>query len=284
LQTRLIAPFAAATVLAVLCGAALASSGGAGAPVVTVVMTKTGPTIAGPTTWHPGLVRIAARSRVADQEVTLLHFRTGYSYANFVADGAKANGRTAAAHAALRRVFANTVFDGGVDLWPGQSADFAVAVRPGTYYLGEMTRRPQLKAIHVAGSPTVAAASSAAVVTATDSGYRIEQGVLPARGTITVSNAGSRPHRLNLIPVRRGTTRAQLGAYLRKTGARDNAPPPAFALDGPQLGTADISPHAQMQLMYKLPAGDYALIDFNQDLKSGRPESLEGLYAVATLR
>jgi len=60
--------------------------------------------------------------------------------------------------------------------------------------------------------------------------------------------------------------------------------PPPFALKGPELGTADISAHDQMQLTYSLPAGEYALIDFNQDTKTGRPEALEGMYAIATLR
>jgi hypothetical protein len=147
-----------------------------------------------------------------------------------------------------------------------------------------MTIRPQLAPIRVAGTPLAATPTSRAVVTATDSGYRIAARALPAQGTITIKNAGNRPHRLNLIPVRPGTTRAQLGAYLRKTGARDNAPPPPFALNGPQLGTADLSGHQQMQLTSTLPAGTYALIDFNQDMTSGRPEALEGMYAIATLR
>lgn len=282
MQIRLIASFAAAAVVAALCGVSMASSAAAPAPLVTVVMSKAGPTLAGPRTWRPGLVHIAVRSRVADQEAVLLHFRSGYGYDRFVADGARAKGHTPAARAALRRIFADTVFDGGVDLFPGQSAVFAVTVRPGTYYLGELTDRPHLTAIHVGGARLGTTSTPAAVLTATDSGYR--SGVLPARGTITVRNVGNRPHRVNLIPVKPGTTRAQLGAYIRATGAGQSAPPPSFALDGPQLGTADISPHRQMQLTYRLPAGTYALIDFDQDMETGRPEAVEGMYAITTLR
>ena len=157
-------------------------------------------------------------------------------------------------------------------------------VQPGTYYLGEMTARPQFVPIHVAGAPEAAPTASAALVTATDSGYQTSRGALPEAEMITIRNLGARPHRLNLIPVKQGTTRAELGAYLRKTGPRDNAPPPPFALNGPQLGTANLSPHQQMQLTYRLPAGEYALIDLNQDMKSGRPETLEGMYAIVTLR
>lgn len=269
---------------AVLCSAAAASLAAAPAPIVTATLTKHGPAISGPRTWRPGAARIAVVSHVPDEELALMHFRPGYSYARFLADGARARGHNAAARAALRHIFAETIFDGGVDLFPGQSASFTVTVQPGTYYLGEMTNRPQFTPIHVAGAPEAARLTSAAVITATDSGYDVPLRALPRNGTVSIRNTGNRPHRLNLIPVKPGTTRAQLGAYLRKTGARDNAPPPPFALKGPQLGTADISAQQRMQLTYKLPAGDYALIDFNQDMATGRPEALEGMYAIATLR
>jgi hypothetical protein len=39
-----------------------------------------------------------------------------------------------------------------------------------------------------------------------------------------------------------------------------------------------------MQLDYKLPTGEYALIDFDHDITTGRPQALEGMYAIATLR
>lgn len=287
MQIRSLVPVAACAmvVAATFCGASTASPTTSPASVVSVTMGTRGPAISGPRTWRPGAARIVVRSRVADQELVLLHFRSGYSYTRFVADGARAHGHSAAARAALRRIFAETVFDGGVDLWPGQSATFAATVRSGTYYLGEMTARPQFVPIRVTGEPGPSLETRvAAVVAATDSGYHSDRSALPTAGTITIRNLGARPHRLNLIPVERGTTRAQLGAYLRKTGARDDAPPPPFALDGPQLGTANLSAHEQMQLTYRLPAGEYALIDLNRDMKSGRPEALEGMYATITLR
>jgi len=234
--------------------------------------------------WRPGAARIAVVSHRPDQELVLLHFRPGYSYPRFLADGKRVQGHDAAARAALRRVFAKTVFDGGVNLFTGESATFTVDVRPGTYYLGEMTTRPQLTPIRVAGARAVAGPASAVSITERDSGYRISGSTLPASGTIAIRNAGSRPHRLNLIPVKTGTTRAQLGAYIRKHGASDNAPPPPFALQGAQIGTADLSAHGRMQLTYNLPAGKYALIDFDRDITTGRPQALEGMYAIATLR
>jgi hypothetical protein len=271
--------FAAAT-----CSAAAASPTAGPAPIVTATLTNHGPAIVGPRTWRPGAAHIAVASKVEDQELTLMHFRPGYTYAHFVADGNLAHGHTAAARTALRRIFAQTVFDGGVDLFAGQSASFSVTVHPGTYYLGEMTGRPDFTPIRVARAREVEPTASAATITETDGGYHLAARALPASGTITIRNAGERSHRLNLIPVKPGTSRAQLGAYLRKTGAADNAPPPSFALHRAQLGTADLSTHQQMQLTYTLPPGEYALIDFDHDMTTGRPQALEGMYALTTLR
>jgi hypothetical protein len=39
-----------------------------------------------------------------------------------------------------------------------------------------------------------------------------------------------------------------------------------------------------MQLTYDLPEGEYAILDFNQDMKTGRADTLEGMYAIVTLR
>ena len=280
LNHHLVRLASAALVALALAGAATAATS---RTEVRVVLTHTGPRIGGPIRWQAGTVRISATSQLADQEVNLLHFRPGYTYADFLADGKKAQGRTAAARAAISRVFAHTVFDGGLNLFRGQSASFSVNVQPGTYYLGEMTSRPQLRAIHVTGTSTASPLHSAATITATSSGYRVT-GALPANGTMTFANASARPHRLNLIPVKRGTTLAQLNAYIRKNGVSDSAPPPPFALNGPQIGTADLSPGQRIQVTFRLPAGTYAAIDFDQDMRTGRPEADEGFATVLRLR
>lgn len=272
-----------ATICAVALAILASTSSAAVAPTVTATLGPHGPDITGPMHWRPGLIRIAVSTRLPDQELVLLHLRPGYSYSRFQADGIRAQGHTPAARTALARVFANTIFDGGVNIFPSRSASFIVNIRPGTYYLGEMLRRPELTPIYVAGPTMTTRSASAATVTATDSGYRLPA-TLPAQGTVTIRNAGRALHRLNFIPVEQGTTRAQLAAYIRKTHGNDNAPPPPFALNGPQLGTADLSPDRTMQFNYNLPAGRYAILDFNQDMKTGTPDTLEGMYAIVTLR
>lgn len=260
-------------VLAALAGLTVVVTAAAASPTVQVLLATGGPVITGPTTWRPGAARIQTTSQQNDQEITLLRFRPGYTYADFLADGRKAHSRGPAARAAVAHVYAHTIFAGGLDLFRGQSAGFTVDVKPGTYYLGEMTNRPQLTRIHVAGVRTRTTTGSAATITATNAGFRVS-GPLPANGTTTFANASSAPQRFNLIPVKPGTTRAQLVAYIHKYGLGENAPPPSFALDGPQIGTADLSPKQRMQLSYRLPAGTYAGVDFDH----------ASLAAVVTLR
>ncbi len=261
--------------------ASLAGTAAAATPGVRAVLGRGAPQVTGPRAWQPGWQEVAVTSRTNDQELTLISFRKGYGYAQFVADGKLAHGRTPTARAALQRIFANTVFDGGADLFRGQSATVAFHVAAGTYYLGEMTSRPRFVPIHVAGA-TSALPATPVSIDATDSSFRTH-GSLSSNGAITIRNTGRRNHRLNLIPVKAGTTRAELGAYLTKDGASDNAPAPPFALDGPQIGTADLSPGARMQLRVSLPAGTYAAIDLDRDPLTGHARALDGMYTIVTV-
>jgi hypothetical protein len=249
-----------------------------------VTLGKSGPTIQGRTHWRAGRVRISVSTHIPDQELTLLRFEPGYSYARFLADGARARGNGPRSRTALRRVFAKTVFLGGVDVFPGTPADFTVEVEAGTYYLGEMSGRPAFRKITVTGGSRPAAHATATVLTAYDFGFRANRTTLPARGTITIRNTGRQIHRLNLIPVEAGTTRAEIGAYLRTTGGRPDAPPPPFARRGPQLGTSMISPGERFDFGYRLPAGAYALLSLQPDSRTGKPQTADGMYTVVTLR
>ena len=236
------------------------------------------------TTWRPGAIHIAATATRGEQELSLLRFRAGYSYARFLADGRQADGRGKSARDALARIMAGTEFVGGVDVFPGEHASFAAVVHPGTYYLGELNDHPLFRAIHVAGARGQGLSPTAAVVDELDFGFHVRPHTLPARGTITIHNSGRQPHRMNLEPVKAGTTRAQVGAYLRRTGGRPGGPPPSFARRGPELGTALVGPGETIQLSYAVPAGTYVLISWQQDSATGKPQALEGMYGIASFR
>lgn len=254
------------------------------APLVSVSLGHRGATIHGPTRWHAGAVGISVATTVPDQELSLIRVRPGYSYTRFLADGARANSHGPGAVTAMRRVFAETEFLGGADVFPGTPASFTVTLRPGTYYLGEMSTRPAFRKITVVRGAGAVEPAAAARLTASDSHFRTNGPTLPAHGTITIRNTGRQIHRLNFVPVKTGTTRAQLGAWLRKTGGRPDGPPPPFAGHGPQLGTAMISPGQQFQFAYTLPPGQYAVVSFQPDSHTGKPQTLDGLYTIVTLR
>lgn len=271
--------------LAALAAAAAASAGSRSSlPLVRVRLDHRGPTIHGPLHWKTGAVRIRVSTVIPDQELTLLRFRHGYSYKRFLADGRRASGHGSAASAAMRRVFADTDFLGGADVFPGTPASFTVTLTAGTYYLGEMSGRPSFHKITVTGGKPAAPPATHAVLTADDRGFHTNHNMLPAKGTITIRNTGRQIHRLNFVPVKAGTSRAQVGAYLRRTGGRPDGPPPPFARPGAQLGTSMLSPGTSFQLSYQLPAGEYAVLSFQPDSHTGKPQTLDGLYTVLTLR
>jgi hypothetical protein len=234
--------------------------------------------------WHPGSVRIAATAAKGEQELTLMRFKPGYSVTRFLADGKTIDGGGPHANAAYRRLMTRTEFVGGVNVFPGQHAAFAATVRPGVYYLAELNSRPVFLRVRVSGARAASTRAAVPTIEEFDFGYRVVGGPLPARGTVTVRNVGKLAHRLNFEPLQAGTTKAQVAAYIRRTGGRPYAPPPPFARRGPEFGTSVVGPGETIQYSYDVPPGDYGLISWQQDTPHGEPQALLGMVAVATLR
>jgi hypothetical protein len=254
-------------------------------PLQTVAVAVRGShiTIADATNLRGGGVHFRVAGDDTMHQIQLLRLRPGYSYQALLRDLDASHGRGKTAVAAGRRIFRRAIFVGGAVSFPHAAASFAVTLAPGTYYLGELDDRPTLHPITVTTGHASALPATAARIDAYDFGWRINGPSLPARGTITVRNTGEQPRFLVMAPVKPGTTRAQLAAYLRRTGGRETTPPP-FALDGPQQATAILSPHQRLQLTYSLRPGAYALMTFSPDVRTGRSQALEGMYAIAALR
>jgi hypothetical protein len=232
---------------------------------------------------HSGGVQFRVSGDDAMHQIQLLRLRPGYSYRAFLRDLSASHGRGTSALLAGRRIFKRAVFVGGAVSFPHAPATFAVTLAPGTYYVGELNDHPTLHRLRVDTGAARALPATAASIEGYDFGWRVHGGSLPAHGTITVENTGNQPRFLVMAPVKAGTTRAQLAAYLRRTGGRETAPPP-FALDAPQEATAILSAHQRVQLTYRLRPGAYALMTFSPDVRTGKSQALEGMYAVTTLR
>jgi hypothetical protein len=103
---------------------------------------------------------------------------------------------------------------------------------------------------------------------------------LPARGTVTVRNISDTFHFMEIQPVEKGTTDAQIQEYL-DSGSQD---PPPFLGDGPGVGLDVLSPGLQAELTYNLPKGTYVLLCFVADDVTGMPHALMGMHKVVTLK
>jgi hypothetical protein len=276
--------------LLVIAAAVLALPAAAGAgplrpPSQSVAVTVRGSqiTILHAASLHSGGIHFRIAGSDTMHQIQLLRLRPGYSYQALRRDRAASHDRGTTAIEAGRRIFRRAIFVGGAVSFPHAPASFAVTLAPGTYYLGELNDRPTLHPITVEGVAAPALPATAARIDAYDFGWRVNGTSLPARGTITVRNTGGQPRFLVMAPVKPGTTRSQLAAYLRRTGGRETTPPP-FALDGPQAATAILSPGRELQLTYHLKPGTYALMTFSPDVRNGRSQALEGMYAITTLR
>lgn len=279
----------AAVFALVACGSTKPSvtpTGTGGSSVLRVTITNHGNSIAGNLDRRPGPVTFAVSavsSQSGDHQFQLFKLAGGYSLAQMDADGQGAFGSHPDPSAA-KRYLANVTSLGGVEIFPGaHAASFTQTLSAGTYYAGEL---PQVHTIHVSGLPAAGVKpSTSGTITAFDDHWQTSAPTLAHHGSVIVANAGTQPHFLILSPIAAGTTKVQVGGYLQRTGAAPDAPPPPFARNGPQLGTAILSPGAQMVFSYDLPAGEYAMVCFFPDPDNGgRPQALEGLYDVITLR
>lgn len=248
---------------------------------VDIALGRKGPLLDGPNRWKTGLTEISPST--ATQKgglLTLLRFRPGYGFGRFRTDEAHAQHGGAGAAAASRRLFANTVFLGGVGGVPGAAA-FTVSLVPGTYYVGEPSPVSRWVKIRVVGRGTARLPAAQAVVTAYDFGFRTK-GALPAAGTIAIRSVGRQAHRVTLFRVRSDTTRAQLARWVRATDGRPGKAVP-FARPGPQLASSLISPGQTAELSYQLPPGKYAMVCFQRDTGTGKTQLAEGMYDLVTL-
>ena len=118
------------------------------------------------------------------------------------------------------------------------------------------------------------------VVKMTSADTFVSPSTLPARGTVTVRNVSDTLHFMDLVPVKKGTTDAQVQAYF--DSGTEGQPP--FVVAGPTLGLGILSPGRQAELTYNLPPGTYLLLCFVADDKTGMDHAAMGMHKVVTLK
>ncbi|MGC0315123.1 hypothetical protein [Kitasatospora acidiphila] len=102
-----------------------------------------------------------------------------------------------------------------------------------------------------------------------------------AGGAFFVHNAATELHEMEIQPVVPGTTDDQIQAYFNALAAGQNPPAP---FTGPPVGMGAISPdHDAVVHPDKLPPGDYVLLCFVPDDKTGVPHAFLGMHKVVHL-
>jgi len=172
---------------------------------------------------------------------------------------------------------------------PGTPATVTESLGAGTYYLMDLVGYtgsgglPDLTTLRVRGSDAGRGSDSGAqgtTIRMTSQDRFVGPRVLPARGTVTVRNVSDTLHFMLALPVKDGTTDADVQAYF--DSGSESEPP--FARQGPSVGLGVLSPGRTAQLGYRLPAGTYVLLCFVADDETGMPHAVMGMYKVVVLK
>lgn len=99
---------------------------------------------------------------------------------------------------------------------------------------------------------------------------------------VEVVNRSSQFNEAMLIPVRPGTTLADLDAFFAVVNAGQGYPPTSPFVGGP-TGVVPLSPGRSAIFAAALPAGPYALVTWIRDLRTGQLYATQGMRTLVTL-
>jgi hypothetical protein len=178
---------------------------------------------------------------------------------------------------------------GLADVIPGFPAMVTERLTAGTYHLMDLGTEPgptgpvfTTFTVRHTGHPADRPGDRAhgPVIKLTSADRFVGPRTLPARGTVTVRNVADTIHFMEMQPVVKGTTDAQIQEYF-DSGSQD---PPPFGVDGPGVGLDVLSAGRQAELTYSLPPGTYVLLCFIADDVTGMPHAIMGMHKVVTLK
>lgn len=188
--------------------------------------------------------------------------------------------------AAVRAVEADVVNLGGAVVLAGRAATFTPVLRPGSYQLigydyTSDSARPLARALTVTPGGRDCPPRADDRIVQTPTGFQVRGDRLRADGAHLVENRSGLLNEAVLLPLRPGTTQADVDAYF---GALSGGqPPPASPLAGQPVGLAPLSPGQRAVLRAGLPAGPYLLASWVTSSSTGRPRAFGGYNRVVTL-
>jgi hypothetical protein len=165
---------------------------------------------------------------------------------------------------AFERLMDGTTFLGGIELGAAGSIKLP---RPGTYTVMALNTVSGTKSATFEAGPRTQATRgrppTQATIRAVDGAPWGGPASLPHEGSLLLTNSGSDLHNLVLQRVQEGTTAAEYSGWLYSNEAEPN-----FDLRG-RIETGRLSPGRRMVVHYRLPRGQYAVMCFETNPRSG---------------
>ncbi|MER5212030.1 hypothetical protein ABT063_15960 [Streptomyces sp. NPDC002838] len=191
----------------------------------------------------------------------------------------------AEAAAAAKVVEGESVNLGGAAVQPGVGATYTQILWPGRYYFlaydFDSAARPVAHALTVRGTATGEPPEPVDLIRHTRSGFRVPGDRLHANGTHLVINDSGVLNEAVLLPVRPGTTAAEVDAFF--AALRDGTTPPSNPIIGGATGSPPLSPGRSARVAASLPPGGYVLSSWITSSTTGRPRVFDGFYKLVTL-
>ncbi|MFB4320073.1 hypothetical protein [Actinomadura sp. 21ATH] len=104
---------------------------------------------------------------------------------------------------------------------------------------------------------------------------------VPALAPVRVANRSRQFDEAIFMPVRPGTTRAEVGAFFAAMEGGPQAPAP---FTGGPAGMVPLSPGRTAVLSVGLRPGTYALVTWITDYRTGRMHAAQGMHEIVTVR
>jgi hypothetical protein len=248
-------------------------------------------TVTKPALITTGRVNLVGKAFGKERELDVVRLHKGYTFKHFAKDvldfgeSEGPNGATKSGLKHLRNAIRHITAFGGLDAEKGQTEHETIVLpKAGTYVIYNDTQVPkQPVKLKVTGPAFTGGAGSTDGTIKAKSGERFGGAkTLPHKGTLTYKNVSSgstsSPHFLDLLQVKKGSTRKEIVKDLQNNDF-------SFAVPGGgSIGTDVVSPGHAFALSYHMPKGTYAEFCFFPDKHTGIPHALMGMVRVITLK
>lgn len=244
-------------------------------------------TLKGDTTFAAGRVNLSLTAD-KDSEIAVMEMADGYTFKELRKDirifgenvfGPGGNKDKGLRH--LNHAINHITAYGGLEAAGDTTTGAVLLPHAGTYYLfndtGDLPRQKQKLTVTAPEGAQTLPKTDAKVVATTKKTFRTDD-VLPNKGSLTFKNVSTEsPHLLAMIHVKEGTTRKQV------VDSFNSDAPPTFVLPG-AAGTDMLTTGQAQTLDYRLPKGEYALVCFMPDPKTGMPHAMMGMVKIVHLK